>query len=104
MIIPGLPRVRPGSGFFAFPGRGRMVDEVPPVPSAEIEPIIDADIGLDVFARIDPEPVAAASIAQIHRALLANGRDVVVKVRRPGIEEQVELDLDVLRSTARLLE
>jgi ubiquinone biosynthesis protein len=82
----------------------RLVDEVPPVPFSEIEPIIEAEIGLDVFARIDPEPVAAASIAQIHRALTANGRDVVVKVRRPGIEEQVELDLAVLRSTASLLE
>src|SRR5439155_23040890 len=55
------------------------------------------------FARIDPEPVATASIAQIHRALLRSGRDVAVKVRRPAIEDQVALDLDLLRSTARLL-
>src|SRR5256885_17223597 len=48
-------------------------------------------------------PIATASIAQIHRAITRSGRDVVVKVRRPGIEHQVELDLDVLRSTARLL-
>jgi ubiquinone biosynthesis protein len=82
----------------------RLVDEIPPVRFSEIEPVIDAEIGLDAFARIDPEPVAAASIAQIHRALTAKGRDVVVKVRRPGIEEQVELDLAVIRSTASLLE
>jgi ubiquinone biosynthesis protein len=83
---------------------GKLVDEVPPVAFEQIRPVIEADLGLDVFAEIDPEPVATASIAQIHRALLTSGRDVVVKVRRPGIVEQVELDLDVLRSTARLLE
>ncbi|MEP6812046.1 MAG: AarF/UbiB family protein [Actinomycetota bacterium] len=81
----------------------RLVDAVPPVPFAEIEAVIRADLGDDVFASIDPEPLAAASVAQTHRALLKTGRDVVVKVRRPGIVEQVELDLSVLRSTAALL-
>ena len=82
----------------------KLVDTVPPVPFDEIRPVIDADVGLDVFARLDPEPLATASIAQIHAALLKSGREVVVKVRRPGIVEQVELDLEVLRSTAGLLE
>jgi ubiquinone biosynthesis protein len=82
---------------------GRLVDEVPPVDFAAARQTIHEDLGDDVFARVDPEPLATASIAQIHRALLVNGRDVVVKVRRPGIEEQVELDLGVLRSTARAL-
>ncbi|MFN2627528.1 MAG: ABC1 kinase family protein [Gaiellaceae bacterium] len=83
---------------------GQLVDRVPPVPFAEIERTIDEDLGRDVFARIDPAPLATASIAQTHRALLRSGRDVVVKVRRPGIVEQVALDLGVLRSTAKLLE
>ena len=83
---------------------GKLVDEVPPVPFAELEPVIREDFGDGVFASIDPEPLAAASIAQIHPALLSSGREVVVKVRRPGVVEQVELDLDVLRSTASLLE
>jgi ubiquinone biosynthesis protein len=48
-------------------------------------------------------PLATASIAQTHRALLTSGREVVVKVRRPGIVEQGELDLSVLRATAGLL-
>ena len=82
----------------------KLVDEVPRVPFAEIEPVIAEDVGLDHFARIDPEPYAAASIAQIHTALLKSGLEVVVKVRRPRIVQQVELDLDVIRSTARLLE
>ncbi len=83
---------------------GQLVDSAPPVPFSEIEPVIEAELGADVFARLDPEPIASASIAQVHGALLHDGRDVVVKVRRPGIEEQVELDLELLRTTARLLE
>lgn len=83
---------------------GRLVDAVPPVDFADVERTIDAEIGLDAFARLDAEPVATASIGQIHGALLRSGREVVVKVRRPGIEERVALDLDVLRSVARIAE
>jgi ubiquinone biosynthesis protein len=81
---------------------GRLVDEVPPEPFAAIRRVIDEDLGGSAFVRIDPEPLATASVAQTHRALLASGRDVVVKVRRPGIEDQVALDLAVLRSSARM--
>src|SRR5207248_3149016 len=66
--------------------------------------VIAAELPADTFARIDPEPIATASIAQIHGALLKTARDVIVKVRRPGIEEQVSLDLSLLRSTAATLE
>ncbi|HSP70981.1 MAG TPA: AarF/UbiB family protein [Gaiellaceae bacterium] len=83
---------------------GKLVDDVPPVPFAEIEPVIAEDVGLEVFARLDPTPIASASIAQVHEALLRDGREVVVKVRRPGIEHEVELDLDLLRRTAAMLE
>src|ERR687885_1496774 len=82
---------------------GRLVDEVPPVPFAELEPVIRRAFG-DVFANIDPQPMATASVAQIHPALLRTGQQVVVKVRLPGIVKQVDLDLDVIRSTAALLE
>jgi ubiquinone biosynthesis protein len=78
----------------------QLVDDAPPVPFVDIQAVILADLGDDVFARIDPEPLAAASVAQTHRALLKSGRDVVVKVRRPGVVERVELDLSVLRSSA----
>jgi ubiquinone biosynthesis protein len=81
----------------------QLVDAVPPVPFAEIEAVIRADLGDDVFTTIDPEPLAAASIAQTHRALMKTGREVVVKVRRPGIVEQIDLDLSVLRATAGFL-
>ncbi|HLM34983.1 MAG TPA: AarF/UbiB family protein [Gaiellaceae bacterium] len=83
---------------------GKLVDEVPPVPYEEIEPVIAAEIGLEQFTRIDREPLATASIAQIHRALLKTGREVVVKVRRPGVLEQVEVDLALLRKTASVAE
>src|SRR5919108_559627 len=81
---------------------GHLVDEVPPVPFVDVDATIRADLGDDVFASIDPEPLATASIAQTHRALLKSGREVVVKVRRPDIVRQVELDLSLLRSSARI--
>ena len=83
---------------------GKLVDEVPPLPFDEIEPVIERSLGTEFFARIDPEPLAAASIAQIQPALLKDGREVVVKVRRPGVVEQVQLDLDLLRRTVAVLE
>lgn len=83
---------------------GKLVDEVPPTDFAEIEAVIAAEIGLDVFARLDPEPIATASIGQVHGGLLRSGREVVVKVRRPGIVEQVQLDLDLMRSFASVAE
>src|SRR5438128_1725774 len=76
---------------------GKLVDEVPPVPYEALEPIIGEDLGLQDFLRIDREPLAAASIAQIHGALMRDGREAVLKVRRPGVVEQVEVDLDLLR-------
>jgi predicted unusual protein kinase regulating ubiquinone biosynthesis (AarF/ABC1/UbiB family) len=82
----------------------RLVDDVPPVPFAELEPIIRNDLGADAFVRIDAEPLATASIGQIHTALMRDGREVVVKVRRPGVEEQVAIDVGVLRTTAGLVE
>jgi len=81
----------------------KLVDDAPPVPFAEIRSTIDEELGADAFARIDEEPLASASIAQVHAALLKDGREVVVKVRRPGISEEVALDLDVLRTTVRFL-
>ena len=83
---------------------GKLVDQVPPVPFADVQSIIAADLDDDPFVKIDEVPIATASIAQIHGALLKSGREVIVKVRRPGIKRQVELDLALLRRTASLLE
>src|SRR5262245_28461521 len=68
---------------------GKLVDNVPPVPFDQIRQVIAEELSADAFVRIDPEPLATASIAQIHKALLGNGREVIVKVRRQGIERQI---------------
>jgi ubiquinone biosynthesis protein len=83
---------------------GKLVDDVPALRFGPLRDVIDREIGLDHFAAIDEAPLATASIAQIHPALLRNGREVVVKVRRPGIVDQVQLDLDLLRKTAAIAE
>jgi ubiquinone biosynthesis protein len=83
---------------------GKLVDEVPPFPFEQVERIIREELGEDALARLDPEPLAAASIAQIHTGLLRDGREVVLKVRRPGVVEQVDTDLDVIRSAVDFLE
>jgi predicted unusual protein kinase regulating ubiquinone biosynthesis (AarF/ABC1/UbiB family) len=81
----------------------KLVDDAPPVEFEQIRRTIEEELGAGSFARIDAEPLASASIAQVHPALLSDGREVVVKVRRPGVLEQVELDLDVMRTTVRFL-
>ena len=83
----------------------KLVDDVPPVTFAPLRAVVADEIGLQHFASIQEQPLATASIAQIHAAVLADGgRDVVVKIRRPGVVEQVEVDLDLLRRAARLAE
>ena len=75
---------------------GRLTDRVPPLPSSVIEAVIVRELGRpvgEIFDRFEPEPLAAASLGQVHRASLGE-REVVVKVLRPGVEELVAVDLD----------
>ncbi|GAA1717624.1 AarF/UbiB family protein [Isoptericola hypogeus] len=84
-----------------------LQDDVPPAPWAQVEPAVVAALGRpvdEVFARFDPEPIASASVGQVHGARLLDGREVVVKVQRPGAREQVEVDLAILGRLARRLE
>lgn len=82
----------------------KLVDDVTPLPFAPLREVIERELGLEHFSSIDETPLATASVAQIHGALLKTGRQVVVKVRRPGIVEQVQLDLELLRKTASIVE
>lgn len=82
-------------------------DRVAPADWADVEPLLRAEIGdrpHSAFESISPEPVAAASVAQVHEARLRDGRDVVVKVQRPGALATMTADLDILARLARSLQ
>ncbi|MBL8289696.1 MAG: ubiquinone biosynthesis protein UbiB [Rubrivivax sp.] len=84
-----------------------LQSRVPAVPLAVLRPQLALDLGAEpeaVFARFDEKPLAAASIAQAHRAALKDGTEVVVKVLRPGVREVIEADLRLLERLARLAE
>ena len=83
----------------------KLQDAVPPFPAEQAKAIIEGAYGEPVgtvFERFDNEPLAAASIAQVHTAKLKAGTEVIVKVLRPGVDGQIERDLGVLRMLAGL--
>jgi ubiquinone biosynthesis protein len=82
-----------------------LQDDVSPFPYEQAEEVIQSELGQPVerlFRDFDPVPLAAASIGQVHRATLPNGRDVAVKVQRPGAQRQIEADLNLMYQAARL--
>lgn len=82
----------------------RLQDDVEPFPFDQVRAIVEEELGADLrtlFTRFDETPMAAASIGQVHRATTRTGREVVVKVQRPGIRGQVRGDMDVLGRLAR---
>jgi ubiquinone biosynthesis protein len=84
----------------------KLQDQVPPFPAKEAIQRIETALGRelnDCFAEFDANPLAAASVAQVHGARLPDGSDVVVKVLRPGIEHVIDQDLKILRHVARML-
>jgi len=81
----------------------KLQDAAPPIPAQAAWAVIEAELGdrtKTAFQAFGLEPLAVASIGQAHQATLQDGTDVVVKVRRPGAVEQVELDLEILRECA----
>jgi ubiquinone biosynthesis protein len=77
----------------------KLVDDVPPLPLDVITRVIREELGAapeTMFAFFDPVPLGSASIGQVHSARLVDGRDVVVKVRKPGVETLVQIDLEIL--------
>jgi len=84
-----------------------LQDHAPGVPVEQIVPVVERELGRslqEAFASFEDEPLAAASIGQVHRATLRDGTLVVVKVRRPGIEEVVETDLEILQGLAAMVD
>ena len=84
-----------------------LQSHVPPMSESEVVRVAEQELRVpweDVFESIDPKPLAAGTIAQVHRATLENGDRVVVKVQRPGIREQVVRDFEALTELAQWLE
>lgn len=80
-------------------------DAVPPRPFESLRPIVERDLGCklaEAFESVDPEPLAAASLAQVHRARLRGGEEVVIKIQYPEIRRLIPLDLSMLRLAARM--
>ncbi|HZN86660.1 MAG TPA: ubiquinone biosynthesis regulatory protein kinase UbiB [Burkholderiales bacterium] len=85
----------------------KLQDQVPPFPAAEAAAEIEKGIGSrieDVFAEFGSAPVASASVAQVHLARLKDGREVAVKVLRPGVEDAIAKDVALLETAAALVE
>ena len=85
----------------------RLQDNIEPFKFEEIERIVTSELGVRIskaFADFDPTPIAAASLAQVHRATMRDGRSVVVKIQRPNIRELIVDDLEALGEIAEFLD
>jgi predicted unusual protein kinase regulating ubiquinone biosynthesis (AarF/ABC1/UbiB family) len=103
-VLAGRPDLMPDTYRLAL---ARLQDKVKPFPYEEVEVIVMAELGVRIskaFSRFDIEPLAAASLGQVHRAALRDGRAVVVKVQRPNIRQQIAEDFEVLEQIAGFLD
>ncbi len=85
----------------------RCLDRTPPLPFHYIRQTIEKELGQpleDLYLSVDPKPLASASIAQVHSAKLKNGKDVVIKVQRPGVQNVLLTDFNFLYLAARITE
>lgn len=99
-VLAGRPDLLPDAYLQAL---ARLQDKVKPFPYEDVEAIVMAELGVRIskaFSRFDVEPLAAASLGQVHRAALRDGREVVVKVQRPNIRQQIVEDFEVLEQIA----
>ena len=103
-VLAGRPDLLPKPYLDAL---ARLQDRVKPFPFADVEQIVMHELGVRIskaFSFFDPEPLAAASLGQVHAAALRDGRSVVVKVQRPNIRQQIAEDFDVLAQIARFMD
>src|SRR5947208_7576111 len=85
----------------------RLQDKVEPFSFEEVDAIVSSELGIRIskaFAEFDPEPLAAASLAQVHRAWMRDGRAIVVKVQRPGVREQIVNEHEALDEVATFID
>jgi ubiquinone biosynthesis protein len=85
----------------------KLQSQAPQLDFSELKPQIEEDLGApleELFAEVDPRPLAAASIAQVHRATLKDGTQVILKIQRPGIRPKIEADMRLLMRLATLAE
>jgi predicted unusual protein kinase regulating ubiquinone biosynthesis (AarF/ABC1/UbiB family) len=103
-VLAGRPDLLPEA---YLKGLARLQDNVKPFSYEEVEQIVMAELGVRIskaYSRFDIEPIAAASLGQVHRAALRDGRAVVVKVQRPNIRQQIAEDFEVLEQIAGFLD
>ncbi len=82
----------------------RLQNTVTPVPGEKVTEIIESELGApisELFQSFDSAPLATASMAQVHHAVLHDGREVAVKVQRPGVRQSIEIDIEILHEVAR---
>ncbi len=103
-VLANRPDLLPAAYLTAL---ARLQDDVKPFSYDEVEAIVTAELGVRIskaFSRFDTEPIAAASLGQVHGAALRDGRPVVVKVQRPGIAAQIAEDFEVLGQIAEFMD
>ena len=103
-LIASSPTIFPQEYVDAFQS---CLDKTPPLPYSTILPILEQELGVKLktrFRSIDREPLASASIAQVHAAQLLNGEDVVIKVQKPGVKQLLATDFQFLSLATQMLE
>ncbi len=103
-VLSGRPDLVPAEFIEEF---SKLQDNVTPVPISEIIPIVEESLGrkiAETYSSFDTEPMATASIAQVHAARTLEGDDVVVKVKKPGVKKALKQDLEIIELLAQLIE
>lgn len=103
-VLAGRPDLLPEAYLKALE---RLQDKVKPFPYEDVERIVVEELGVRIskaFSRFDVEPLAAASLGQVHSAALRDGREVVVKIQRPNIRQQIAEDFEVLMQIASFMD
>jgi ubiquinone biosynthesis protein len=103
-VLAGRPDLLPDNYRAAL---ARLQDGVKPFSETEAMAAVEAELGVRIskaFSRFDPQPIAAASLGQVHYAELRDGRRVVVKIQRPGVRAQIAKDFEALTQLATALD